>query len=904
MTRPPRFSEWPARWLLRSYPRSFRLRYGGEMIAFFRLQRGERQYEGRLGGLRFWREVLFDVVQGALKLRWRRLGRPGRPSSQGVNGRRGQPPAFRTETEMGNILQDIRISLRTLFKHPGWTAAAVLTLAIGIGATSAIFGLVNDILLRPLPYPQPERIIAVGAFVPEQAYERRWVSYPVYSIFRESQDFLEELGAFSDSRVTVDLGGGAERMSSVALSASVLEALGVQPALGRPFQPADDEEGAPLTVLLSHRLWSERMGGDPGTLGRSIEIGERPHSIIGVMPRGFSFGAEDVDFWLSLARQPRRATNHYLKMVGRLKDELSIAQAQARGSATRRQIPTGAPGKFSEAVMRCRTLQSEMVGNVRPQLLIFLGAVGAVLLIGSINVVNLMLTRSASRGRELALRSALGAGRLRLARQLLTEALLLGLIGGLVGAGLAYLLSEVLIALAPGGFPRSPQLGMDPSALAFTFGLALLTGLAVGALPALSHSRPDLEGGLREGARGAGLSPRRNRLRNSLVVAQVAMALVLVTSAGLLVKSFMTLSAVSPGFDTRHLLSFRPALSSAYADEERRKAFYQELVQRLESHPGIESAAITATPPVGGGHIGEGFAILSRPLPAEGENRPGADVQIVGPKFLETAGIPVLKGRGFDPRGRSDGPAEVLVSEEFVRRHFPEEDPLGERLSVGSYGRQREVRIVGVVPDVRVYRLSREPRPMIWEAASHSWSRTWALSILLRVPEGDPADLGPSVREMVREIDADVPLTSMGAIDQRIRLSLAGARFRTLLLGAFGATALLLSMVGVYGVMAYGVVQRTQEVGVRMAMGASRRQILAWFARRGALLTALGLALGLAGAVLATGMLESYLFRMTPLDAQTFALALLALAGAALLSCWLPARRASRLEPMSALRCE
>ncbi len=887
------------RLLMRAYPGWFRQRYGGEMACILLSERQDERYRSPWGGLRYWGDVLSDILAGATGMRFKRL----------ANRLKAHPPANRNPkhrgTHMDKLRQDLIYALRTLARRPGWTLAAVATLALGIGATTAIFSLVNDVLLRPLPYPQPERLVTLQAYLPQAKRTRGSVSYPVSEIIAEAQQVAEPFGRFSTRAYTVDLGSGAERMNSCMASWEVFDALQVQPLMGRLFQAEDDQVGAPDTVLLSHGLWQERFGGDSEIVGTTLQIDERPHTVIGVMPEGFVFPGHRLRFWISMAAQPRPPTTHYLSTLGRLKPGLSEEQARAQLETLLLEVPTGAPGSMGNIGVQLTTLLDLLVGDVRPQLLIFLGAVATVLLIGCLNVVNLMLSRSAARQRELALRCALGAGRRRLVRQMVTEATALGLAGGLLGAILSVVISRALIALAPGQLPRTDTLGIDAASIAFAVALSLAVGILIGLWPALRHSRPDLKRSLHEGARGAAGSLQHHRLRAVLVVAQVGLALTLLVNAGLLLRSFDALASVSTGFQTQGLLTFRPALPrSRYGEPAQAKAFHQELLQRLRALPEVASATFTATVPFSGSHIGEAFLIEGWQDPQNRRDAIVADVQAVGPDFFKVLGIDPLQGRVFSDADREGTPRAAVVNQTLVRQFLSDSDPIGRRIRLGERDRQRWLEIVGVVPDIRPYRLTREIRPMVYEAILQG-DLFWSFSgQMIRTRTPDAAALAPAVREIFRSIDPGVPITGLASMQTRVDTNLSQPRFRALLLSAFSVTALLLSVIGVYGVMAYGVVQRRQEIGVRMALGAASPQILRWIGWRGTRLTAAGLLLGLAGSFATTRLLESYLFEMTPYDKASFVLALIVLAASALLATYLPAHRASRIDPVEALRWE
>ncbi|HSR53676.1 MAG TPA: ABC transporter permease [Acidobacteriota bacterium] len=899
--------------ILAVYPSDFRSRRGDELLRLLRYDLAPSQ-----GGLQPLSSLatLADALWAGLRLRflpgWT-LRRPAHSQALAPDGRGGdsggRPPSvppFTSQPGSANmfdqIRQDLAYAFRNLIRRPGWTLAALATLALGIGATTSVFSLVNDVLLRPLPYPQAERLVELRAYIIEGNRLRGSVSYPVCRMMGEAQEALEDFGCYTTTTQTLKIDQGAERIRGGIASWEVMEALRVPPLKGRAFGPEDDEPDAQRVMLLSFGLWQERFGASDDVIGQTIRLAERPFTVIGVMPEGFVFPDEGPRYWISLAGLPRTDHTHYLSTLGRLKPDWTPQRAEAHFDALRLDVPTGAPGETGEIAVRHFTLLETLVGEVRPQLWIFLSAVAAVLLIACINVANLLLSRMAGRTREMALRSALGAGRRRLLIQMLSESTLLALLGGAAGLVLALVLSTTLRSMAAAYVPRSHLLGLDNTALLFAAALSLLVGMLIGLLPALRASRPDLSDGLRESARGSAGSRRHHRLRAGLVVAQVALAMTLLINAGLLVRSFQRLASTDVGFKTADLITVQPALPMArYREEAAALEFFRQTMSRLEVLPGVESVALAATLPFAGGHIGEGIRLEG--TPAEEEDAL-ADVQVVSPEFFPVLGLSPLQGRLLTPRDREGTPVVVVVNETLARQLFPQGQAVGQRFTLGSYERSRQVEIVGVVPDTKLYRLTREIRPMVYESALQNRMSLQYSGMLLRAAPGAASALIPQVRETLQSVDASVPMIGRATVDEHLSGRLSNARFRTLLLGAFGITALLLAMIGVYGVMAYGVTRRIQEIGVRMALGARRGQILTWVIRRGLLLTSLGLALGLGGALATSHLLESYLHQLSSHDQFTYAAAVSVLFLAALLAAFLPARRASRTDPMEALRCE
>lgn len=882
--------------LMRAYPAFFRQRYSSEMVRILADERDHARYQGLWGSIRYWGDILIDILVGAARMRIR--------AARANAAKAGRRDRQRGET-MDRLFQDLRYAVRTLTLRPGWTLAAVATLALGIGATTAIFSLVDHVLLRPLPYPEPERLVTLQAYSPRLGRTRGAVSYPVSTIIAQSQQVVDRLGLFGTGRNSVEIGAAAaELMLGGIVSWEVLDALAVPPMLGRGFQEEDDRPGAADKVLLSYGLWKERFAADPEVLGRSLRIGEKPHAIIGVMPPGFGFPQRDVRYWVPMSAQPRVESYHYLETLGRLRTGLSAAQADAQLRSLQLTVPSGAPGRTEEIGIRVATLLDWTVGEVRPQLLLFLGAVAVVLLIACLNVVSLMLSRSAQRARELALRSALGAGRGRLVRQILTEATLLGLSGGLLGSLLSVGISRTLLALAPIDLPRSESWTTDGVLPAFAVALSLAVGVLIGIWPALRSSRPNLSRGLQLGGRTSAGDTRQPRLRAALVVVQIGLALTLLVNAGLLLRTFEGLASADPGFSTASILAIRPALPmSRYSGEGLARQFFADLLERIRALPQVETAAATATVPFGGGQISETLMLEGETI-EEAREKPSVDVQVVEPEFFRVLAVSPLRGRILSSTDREGAPGVVLVNETFVRQLLEGEEALGRRIRLGDHGRERWSEIVGVVPDIRPYRPNREILPMVFESADQDRDYWLFSGILIRTRTTAPEGLVPQMREIVRGLDAGVPLAGVTPLRQRFDRLLTHPRFRAWLLSAFGISALLLAVIGVYGVVSNDVVQRRREIGVRLALGARRSQILNWVGLRGARLAAFGLALGLLGSLASTRLLESYLFGVAAYDTATFALSSAVLLAAAMAAGYLPARHAGRIDPVDALRCE
>ena len=890
------------RLLLALYPRVFRRAYGREMAQLFELQRSEARYRGLCGATRFWVDLTLDVALGATR-QWFRavvhgrselVGAVHRPARAGAALMTQHLPAERNT--MDNLLQDLRYALRTLSKSPGWTLAAAATLALGLGSVTAIFSVVNDVLLRPLPYEDPERLQVVKGKNMKSGRVYHGCSYPTYEIYREAQTSFESLEAFGGLTMTFGFAGGAESLRGALVTSGYLPALGSAPALGRSFEAEDDLPGSAPVVMLSHQLWQDRFAGDPAVVGDSVLVEEEPYTVVGVMPEGFRFPDERAEFWLPMRIAPRGETSHYLYLLGRVKPELSIEEAEARLAAPRFDVPTGAPGKTITTSVVMNSLHQQMVGDVRPQLLIFLASVGAVLVIACLNVVNLLLARVVGREREIALRSAMGAGRLRIVRQFVAESLLLTALGGLAGLGLAAGLVKALVLLAASSLPRSEELGLDATAFVFILAMVVVVGLTVALTPAWRASRPNLVSSLGEGTRGAGGGARHNRLRHGMIVAQLALTLVLLVGAALLLKSFAKLLDQEAGFIAENLLVVDFELpGDRYAEFEAQQGFFDELIPLLEAQPGVASAAVTSSHPFrfnSHQHMEpEGYV----PAP---EEKVTTQSVFVGPEYFAALGMTLLDGRVL---GEDDRTEAVVINETVARRYFPEGDAVGRRLRL-SWENPQWREVVGVVADVEQFSIGQEPVPTTYVPYA-TGEFPQASTILVRT-QLDPLGVVTSVRSALAAVDPNVPIHTLRTMEQDLWTTLATPRFRTILLGAFGVAALLLSVVGLYGVMAYWVAQRTRELGVRMALGADRGHVLRQVIGRGLALTALGLGLGSIAVLPAVRVLERFLFELEPYDPASVAAASAALAGAAWLACLVPALRASRLDPVAALRSE
>ena len=803
---------------------------------------------------------------------------------------------------MRTLWQDLRYGLRMLVKKPGFALAAALTLALGIGVNTAIFSVVNAVLLRPLPYPEPERLMQLWE-TNERFGLREPISPHEFAAWREQSQTFEQMAAYEYAGFALTSEGSQpERIVGSAASASLFAALGVKPALGRDFLAEEDAPGRNRVVILSHGLWQRRFGADPELIGQTLTLNRESYTVIGVMPPGFQF-PDSVEMWtpLGVDLNSQSRSNHYLRAVGRLKPDTSLETAQAEMnsivSAVAREHPDSTHGA------RLVSLHEEIVGNVRPALYVLLGSVALILLIACANVANLLLARATARQKEVAIRAALGANRRRLIRQFLTESILLAALGGGLGLLLALWGVDLLVAASPGDIPRVDKISIDGTVLGFTFGVALLTGIVMGCAPALRATKLDLNETLKEGSHSATGGPRRQRLSGLLVIAEVALALVLLIGAGLLLQSFMRLLQVDPGFRPENLLTMQLSLpEAAYPEAQHRIAFFDQVLARIEALAGVQAVGAVSDLPFSGSRTSNSFEIEARPPMARGESI-NADFRISSPNYFQAMGIPLLRGRDFSARDTRDAPLVVIINQTMARRFWPDEDPMGQRLTIGRAADGSPVwrEVVGIIGDIRHDRLNVEPAPEMYVPY---WQRpAGRLSLVVRAT-GEPRDLIAAIRSAVQSVDPHQPVYSINLMERRIARFLAPHRFNAYLLGIFALLALLLAVVGVYGVLAYAVARRTQEIGIRMALGARPRDVLRLVIKQGLSLTLIGIAIGLAASLALTRLLTSLLYGVSATDPLTFMSVPLLLLAVALLATYIPARRAARVDPLVALRYE
>jgi putative ABC transport system permease protein len=810
----------------------------------------------------------------------------------------------RLEDEM---FQDLRFGLRMLLKHKGFTAIAILTLSLGVGANTAIFSIVDAVLLRPLPFAEPERLLWFGGWA--GADREQGVTPADFLDYREQcQSFTQVAASVSDG-IPMNLSGGGEpeRIKGGYVTSNYLDVFGVKPAMGRTFAAEEGLEGVNMeggdrVVVLSHALWERRFGADPAIINQTITLDKRNVTVIGVMPPQFQY-PPGVELWLpfSFPASPQSAFRsrefHFLRPVARLKPGVSRAQGQAEVETIARRLQSLYPKTNANQSLFLWPLQERMVGDIRLTLLTLLGAVGCVLLIACANVANLLLARASARWREIAVRSALGAGRGRVVRQLLTESLALALLGGLGGMALANWGVKLLVALSADYLPRADEVRINTPVFGFTLAVALLTGLLFGLAPALQSARLDLMEALKEGAKGAGSGARRHRTLNLLVVGEVAVAMMLLIGAGLLINSFVRLQQVSPGFDEKNLLTARIDIPNPYAQPEKKQQFFEQLQQRVAALPGVEAVGMVTELPLAGQSSDFNFNVEGRPEPAPGQS-PHADLRNVNHDYFRAMRIPLLKGRSFTEADVRDNAKVALISDELARLYFAGEDPLGKRLFLDSIGNEL-FEIIGIVGDVRHRGLDSGLRQTIYFPSL----RLGYANLVIRTTN-DPVSLAAAVRREAAAIDPNQPVANIKTMERWVSESVAQPRFRTLLLGLFSGAALLLAMVGIYGVMSYTVSQRVHELGVRMALGARAGDVLRLVISQGMRLALAGVAIGLAAAFALTRLIKDLLFGVLATDPLTFATITLLLTGVALVACYLPARRATKVDPMVALRHE
>jgi putative ABC transport system permease protein len=805
------------------------------------------------------------------------------------------------------LWQDLRYGARMLLNNPGFTAVAVVTLALGIGANSAIFSVINALLLRQLPYRDPGKLVQVWETDVKRGDNAMTASYPNFADWRDRNHVFEQIAAYSGDGFILTGTSDSERIQGAIVSPSFFSMLGIKPIVGRVFSPEEDHPNKVFSAVISERLWRRRFNSDPHITGKTVGIDDESYTVIGVVP-GVTDLYElpyDTELWLPIsfggAFNIRRG--HYLNVMARLKPGVTPEQAQANMDYIAGALAAQYPDANKDHGIRLVPLHEQILGDYKLALVVMLGAVAVVLLIASANVANMLLARAGSRQREIAIRIALGAGRFRLIRQLLTESLLLSIIGGAIGLLLALYGVYLLVTFGPADLPRAQEIAVDGSVLGFTLAVSLLTGVIFGLAPALQASRPDLNETLKDSGRSATGSAGHRRVRSLLVVSEIALSLILLVGAGLLMRSFLKLRAVDPGFNSQNSLVGRISLSgSKYETETSVIAFYDQFLDKIKSLPGIQSAAIRTYIPIA---ASEGFA--NRSFSIEGRltdpaDRPTAFYNGVSPDLFHTMDIPIVKGRPFDNQDVKEARKVIIINETFARRNFPGEDPIGKRMTYRANPREEDwATVVGIVKDTKPRALDGDPVAEMYVPFAQQPDSSMAFIIrMTSKPEGTIA----AVRQTVQSLDKDQPVYGIRTLESVMSEAVAKPSFRMFLLGIFASVALILAMVGIYGVMSYSVAQRTHEIGIRMALGAQRTDVVQLVIGYGMALTFVGVGIGLVASFALTRVLSQFLFGVEPIDPLTFTVIALLLIGVALLACWIPAQRATKVDPLLALHCE
>ena len=810
---------------------------------------------------------------------------------------------------MTNLLLDVRYGSRMLLKNPGFTGVAVLTLALGIGANTAIFSVVNGVLLKPLPYANPDRLVRV--FESSTGQPRFPMSPGNFLDYRDQNSVLEKFALFTRDDLELSQDERPERLSAMRISAGFFETLGVRPLLGREFAREDEAPGSNNVAVLSNALWRRRFGADPEIVGKVIALSGNAFTVVGVLPPGVQHVGGDyrslphgdsVDVWWPMSlgpKSPRFA--HFVNTLGRMKQGVTLEAAEADFNVIAERLAREHPGTNDGWRTRIQSLHEEIVGRTRTALLVLLAAVVFVLLIACVNVANLMLARATVREREIAVRAALGAGRGRLIRQLLTESMLIAVAGGGAGLLLAKVAISALVALGPSQLPRLQMVGIDGRILVFTLVISLLTGVLFGLAPALQSLKVNLNELLKEGGRTGTGGARQRALRNTLVIAEVALALVLLIGAGLLMRSFVKLQQADPGFKPDGVLTMSTSLPFArYSSPEKTVAFYQRLIDQVSALPGVQSVGAGSDLPWTGYDENSSFNIEGKTFPENQE--PSGRYHFVTPDYFRSIGVPLLEGRWFDSHDTRQSPQVILVNQSLARRYWPDEDAVGRRITFNDQPKESDwMTVAGVIGDVKDSPNSAEAEPAFYWP--HTQQPYRDLFFAIRT-SGDPVALTEAVRSEVRALDKDLPVSEIKPLDAIAEAGLARQRFTLLMVSLFAGIALALAAIGIYGVMSYLVAQRTHEMGIRLALGARQGSVMKLMLGQGMVLAGTGVATGLAASFALTRLMASLLYGVSTTDPMTFLFIAVLLGGVALVACYIPARRASTVDPIVALRYE
>jgi putative ABC transport system permease protein len=798
---------------------------------------------------------------------------------------------------MQSLMQDLRYGARMLWKNPGFTLIAVFTLALGIGANTAIFGVVNAVLLRPLPFKEPERLVMAWNRGAEAAGgDRTPLAVADLLDWRVQSRSFAEIGAFQNITFNYTSGESAERVQAAGVTANFFSILGVFPSLGRAFSPDEERSGAQRVALLSDGFWRKHFAADLQVMGRTINLNGVSYTVIGVMPADLDFPSKEVELWTALQlQQPTRRGPYFLRGVARLNPGVTLDQARAEANS----LKSSFEGEFD---LNLLPVNEFIVGDVQLALLVLLGAVTLVLLIAAVNVANLLLVRSAARMKEISIRAALGAGRARIIRQLLTESLLLAFAGGLLGLLLASWGGDLLLKMAPEGIPRLDQTGIDVRVLGWTALVSLLTGVLFGLAPAWQGSRLGLNEALKEGGRSVTESRGKRRWRDLLVISELVLAVVLLIGAGLLVKSFWHLLRVDPGVNTERVLTMQLALrGQRYNDPQQVAAFYQRLLERIQALPGVRAAAASNSLPPDSTEFSDDFTMEGRP-PVPNQPPQIAYMIRVSPDYFRAFSIPLSRGRYFGAGDSRETLRVAVINETLARQFFPNEDPIGKRINTGDERQPSWWQIVGVAGDVKYNGLADETQPAMYQPLIQAIS--FNVFLIVKAESTDPLSLAAAVRNEVRSLDRDLPVAKVQALEQHFASAVSLQRFGATLIALFAALALILASIGIYGVISYSVTQRTHEIGVRIALGARSSDVLLLVVKQGMALTAIGVAIGLIASFALTRLMRTLLFGVSATDPLTFVAVAVLLASVALLACGIPARRATKVDPIVALRCE